>query len=501
MKREIRQFHRRYNYISTAISRLKCEHSLAHSLRIEPPTKAKKTKQLEWNDELKHSNLIWVNGKLSPLESWSAEERLELLYQTAPAPRVKNQSKLQIQQRQYRLKIKKAISSETKKGNLQAAEFLQRILDKEGHVSYSLIDKFACLKMQRKQQRIKMLKTYLNAHNQLHQTAPTNSVYLQEGIFKIPHQWQVGTDVVSAEEYVEFARQFLAYHFPDYEIKAIICHDDERNKEQDTGCHVHYFLSGLNQQTKSFDLHKRQVQVVNNYVERTYSVREFFSCSGVLNREESQDYGRLFQRMVRDYANDYLYNPKGLQIEFAPETVRRSEQRKRMDREAKLPKQEREYNYYNHQLKQLRELSSEQDRQLAWLEATRETRLHILNDLSSQVDDVKGELEQLKHDEQILADKVASLKNQHDRYQKQVEKIDSVYISHIASICKLIFVRIRAREQNLHNAALDYLNKVKLNLARASPSETLFVSMLARDLDDKDLEVTALDSINNNQIV
>ncbi|MFA0026724.1 hypothetical protein AB4369_27910, partial [Vibrio sp. 10N.261.49.A5] len=93
--------------------------------------KAKPTKKLEWNEALSANNLVWCNDRLSQLDTWSEETRTELLYRIAPVPRIYNQKKLQTQHRQYRLKMKKAISSETQKGNLEAVEFLQTVLDTE----------------------------------------------------------------------------------------------------------------------------------------------------------------------------------------------------------------------------------------------------------------------------------------------------------------------------------------------------------------------------------
>ncbi|MEZ8775752.1 hypothetical protein [Vibrio sp. 10N.247.310.17] len=264
--KEIRFFHRRFNFTSKPADRVKCEHSLAHSLRIAPPIAANKTKKLEWNEELADSNLIWLGSNILPLNSVSEEERLELLYQFAPQPKIRNQSKLQTQQRQYRLKIKKAIESETSKGNVDAAKFLQDVLNTKGHVSYSRIEQFKKLPMQRKGQRIKMLETYLNAYNQLQQRPAANHVFLQEGIFKVPHRWDVGTDVISVEEYMLFTQKFLDDHFPDYPIRAIIAHDDERSIEVTTGAHTHYFISGQNSQTGKYDLRKTQIRVVNEYI-------------------------------------------------------------------------------------------------------------------------------------------------------------------------------------------------------------------------------------------
>lgn len=65
--KEIRFFYRRFNFTSKPGDRVKCEHSLAHSLRIAPPTAANKAKKLEWNEELADSNLIWLGSNILPL--------------------------------------------------------------------------------------------------------------------------------------------------------------------------------------------------------------------------------------------------------------------------------------------------------------------------------------------------------------------------------------------------------------------------------------------------
>lgn len=309
--KEIRLFHRRFNFSSKPADRLKCEHSLAHSLRIRPPTAVKHTKKLEWNHELLEENLIWINGQQSSLLTWSEEERLELLYQIAPLPKKLNQTKLQTQLRQYRKKMKGAVESEQNKGNKVAADFLQAVINTDKFIPYSRIDAFTKLSMQRKKQRIKMLETYLNAHNQLHQKPPANNLYVQEGILKVPHQWGVGTDVISLPEYIDFTRQFLEQHFPDYEIKAIVGHDDERSTEANTGAHTHYFLSGKNRVTGEFDLRKQQIAVVNEYIKRTEPSTSLLPSDGKLTRKLSQKFGRYFQKMLFDYANQHLFLDKG----------------------------------------------------------------------------------------------------------------------------------------------------------------------------------------------
>ncbi|WCE28802.1 hypothetical protein [Vibrio sp. SCSIO 43137] len=462
MSRDIHYFHRRGNYTSQLDGRLRCEASLKHSLRItailpDSQAKAKSTKKLEWNEKLSDRNLIWCNGRLSQLDTWSEEARTELLHHIAPVPRIKNQKRLQTQHRQYKNKMKTAIASETKKGNREAAEFLQTVLDTDEHVSYSKIAKFEKLNMQRKRQRIKMLETYLNAHNQIQRRAPTNAVYLQEGIFKVPHQWQVGSDTVSLKEYIKLTCKFLTHYFPQYPIEAIIGHDDERSVEQDTGCHPHYFLSGRNSETGEYDLHKRQIQVVNEYIRKVYSVEGFFPQKSKLSREESQDFGRFFQKMVRDFANEHLFHAKGLNIVFAPETERQSERRKEMNREATLPKSERSYNYHTHQLELIQdkiELTEKKHASLLCEQVKIEKQLTQLTDDTTQA---QAKLSELQVERDSVKIEVSDLKAESSRLTTLTHHLTRELVPKLVDIFKKVLLSINARDKGVLKKQSEYL--------------------------------------------
>ncbi|HFQ5047333.1 TPA: hypothetical protein ACGUWG_004123 [Vibrio vulnificus] len=428
----------------------------------------KKTKKLEWNNDLSSNNLIWCNGKLSKLDSWSEEKRQEFLYQITPAPRIRNQKKLLTQQRQYRLKMNKAVQSETKKGNLEAANFLQAVLDTPGHVSYSRIDKFGKLTMQRKKQRIRMLETYLNAHNQVQNRAPTNAVYLQEGILKVPHQWEVSSDTLTLEEYIEFTRKFLTHYFPQYPIEAIIGHDDERSIEQDTGCHPHYYLSGRNRETGQYDLHKRQVQVVNEYIHQVYSVKNFFPKSGKLSREESQDFGRFFQKMVKDFANENLFHPKDLNVVFSPETERQSDRRKAMNREASLPKSERSYNYHTHQLELIQDKITLTEKKHSNLLNELEKAEQQLTKLIGDTAQAQAKLSHLQVERDIMEIEMSDLKVETSRLKGLTQELSQVLVPRLVDIFKKVLLAINASDKNMARKQAEYLESV-LNAALDLP--------------------------------
>ncbi|MCQ1059557.1 hypothetical protein LRP52_24825 [Photobacterium sp. ZSDE20] len=354
MLNRIRLFHRHFNYKSTPTGRKKCESSLQHSLRISPGHDS--VKQLEWNPALTNNNIIYYRGRVQALDELEQDERQEILFDIAPEPRLRDHKKLQTQQRQYRAKIKKTIASERKAGNIQASDFLSNILKQKERISYSQIDGFAQLSMTRPRQRRHMLEVYLNAHNQICTRPKTeNAIAVQEGIFKIPHQWGVGSDVISLHEYVEFTRQFLDFHYPNHAIEVIIGHDDERDESESTGLHTHYYLSGKNHQTGEYDLRKRQIEIVNEFLAKEDSAHEPFPASGKLSHRQSKAFGHHYQRMVQEYTNEHLLKPKGFVAEFADETEKASKQYQHMVAQAKLPKSAREFNFYNRQLAQCKQ--------------------------------------------------------------------------------------------------------------------------------------------------
>ncbi|HCG8091739.1 TPA: hypothetical protein NJ525_000423 [Vibrio parahaemolyticus] len=218
-------YHSRVNYTSRQDDRRACEASLRHSLRIThritegenfEPFETKTS--IQWLPELLLCNKIYVNGKTTRLDQWRHEEKWRLLYQVAPAPKLHMHKKLQSQRTSYKHKIKRAIASLLKAGNDEAAEFLNNILNTKGRCSYSKISRFKLLPMTYKVQRIKMLEKYLDAHNQLVSFPNANNLYVQEGIFKIPAQWDVSNKLITTEEYIHFTEFFLKHHFPEYPI-------------------------------------------------------------------------------------------------------------------------------------------------------------------------------------------------------------------------------------------------------------------------------------------
>lgn len=483
MMRAIRIFHRRFNYTSVPADRMKCEKSLRHSLRLITESIADSLKAFEWNSNLSNNNLIWYEGGISSLDNYSPQEKMEVLYDIAPEPEIRNKSKLQNQQRQYRLKIKKAIASEEKLGHSEAATLLQQVLDTKRFVDYETIEKLKLMPLNRPKQRIKMLYTYINAHNRLIYRVPSNkNLYVQEGIFKIPHKWQITSEIIELKTYIEFTRQFLTDHFPEYEIKAIFGHDDERLEEQNTGLHTHYFLSARKNLTNEYSLHKKQIEVVNKYLSDNGRSDEQLPEDGKMAYKQSRLFGHYFQQMFLDYTNKQLLNQRGLMAEFTDETEKKSDQYKKMNEQAKLPKADREFNFYNMQIEALNhkvaELQTDESRilerrdvlipLLQQAESDLKSADSVLKNQNGELKKLQRKQSELKDDIEMLGYRYISMERSMETKISELAKVEEELAQAESNLAEVNSRTLKLLEKAIENAFIVILAKAKNNRSVAA---------------------------------
>lgn len=469
--KEIRFFHRRFNMISNQKSRASSKKSLTHSLRIL--TEEHSTKKLEWSEELKHCNLIWRDGEIRPLHALSDDEKIQVRDHIAPKPSIPDHNKWSQRHRQYRLKMRKAIDSERKAGHEVVATFLEGILQKKDVVSLSDIKDFEGLTMKRKNQRVNMLRIYLDAHNRLTETPNKNLTFIQEGIFKVPSQWLLSNELISLQEYVLFTAKFLTDHFPQYPIKAILGHDDERGEDEKTGAHTHYYLSGQNSKTGKFDLLQAQRAVVNEYIVQKDLTYKKLPIKGKSSKEQNRFLGEIFQKMVFEYANTHLFKAKGLVAVLAPETERRSEQRKKMNREAKLPKIDREFNYHNRlqerQAEKINALNIEVNKKEEKLKAAND-QLKAANDQLDEADDIFLALEkdnnELREYKKILSEQVINLRAEKQTLLDVIRSFNDDVIGHLKNFCTNVFMALHTRDLGIQNKVKHFLNETMIHLLK-----------------------------------
>ncbi|ENM6043003.1 hypothetical protein ACWXOO_001340 [Vibrio parahaemolyticus] len=490
--RTIRLFHRHVNFSSTSKDRKKCEKSLKHSLRISPPSDS--VKQLEWNPELTSTNLLYRAGKLYRLNNQiSDDQRWKVLLNIAPKPKLKMHSKYQTQHRQYRKKLKDAAKAERKLGNELSAKCLERIVEEKGVIKRKHIQDIHQVGFSRYKQRIGAIRKYVIAHNKLCQYPPSaNSTFVQEGIFKIPHQWEVTSDDISLREYVLTTKRFLESHFPEHPIKAIVGHDDERSENEKTGLHTHYFLDGKNQKTGEYDLRKRQILVVNEYLAKKKREDELLPVNKDLTRAQSKAFGHYWQCLVQDFMNTHLLNPKNLHAEFSDETEKKTEQYQYMIRQGKLPKSQRDFSYHTRLIDKL-------NLEIQVLKNEREDESMQLNVISTTLEELSDnlkakalELEQLelkKHQfhqelqeaahryiylEECFEEKDAKLNHVEmllAEKEAQFADIDTRMKQQMKEIILDAYMLMQARHKKFPKAAREFAQKISDRLDGDIPSQ------------------------------
>jgi len=465
---------------------------------------------MQWREELADNNLIWLSDKYYKLNDFTEDEKETLLYEISPMPAIKNRRKNQENRRKYKGKIKKAIIAERRKGNAEAVIFLENIISftDDKFISYSKLEVFEKLEMTRKKQRLKMLETYLEAHNLLCEQPPhSNAVYVQEGLFKFPVRWGIDTSIVPVRAYIDVVKSFLEKHFSDYPIESIICHHDERELDEDIGAHSHYFLSGKSISTGLYDLHKTQIKVVNEFIKEKGEPLDQLPSDQKLNWQQSQVYGEYFQKMFYEHVNTQLLNPLGLKAEIADETERKSEERKRMNRESKLPKAMRSHNMATRSL-ELAEKRLETLQQQV-LEETEQLSA-IDNNISSQRDTLSLKVEQLK-EAKVLLDHFtlqATIKNEEvKQYEsrltnmgQKVQQMDGQLSNAIADICKKIYLSIATRNRGLDKQAATYIEEVLKSYANLEQSSLNDVCLAAANILNDELLISGMQTIDSSSL-
>jgi len=505
----IHAFYRRFNTSASAKDRAKSYQSLCHLLRII----IKDSKRIEWLDEFAGDNLLWQpSAGLIALKTLSPDQKLAIIEDvSAPTP-VKNKTKKQRVRRQYKAKIKKTILVEQAKGNDLAVSLLEIVLKtaNDKRVEEWILDVFKRLEMSRKDQRVKMLETYIEAHNSLKDCLPNaNNVFLQEGIFKIPHRWDITTDIVNTESYITVVKDFLTEHFPDYPIKLIAAHHDERMFEKessdfrDTGAHSHYILSGKNSKTDASDLNNAQIKVVNDYIKRVGPEAHYLPDDGKISWTQSIIFGHYFQRLFYDFFNQNLLEPKGLKADFAEETVETNEQNRRRDKQSKGPISQRDYNLNN----ALSEESAQRQQVLKEQNAKLLVEKNVLiNEIQAKNQELGDKNSQIKGKYRQIVDLTQNKKEVHEEIQElQAEMTDlravneslvQDYGQHLTTLIKDVYVRLNYSERGLNKQAHQYLLKIVERFNTHIPAELQqHCISAAQSVGDTELEALLLENV------
>ena len=269
---------------------------------------------------------------------------------------------------------------------------------------------------------------------------------------------------------MRFTEKFLKAHFPVYPILAIVGHDDERTPEQQTGHHPHYFLSGKNAETGEYDLHKRQIKVVNAFIQQNYPKDELLPADGKLTRKQSKVFGEYFQKMARDYANEHLFDPKELHVELSPEAERKSAKRKQMNREAKLAKWEREFNYQTYQLELTQQKIVKAKTQLEEFEDAGNTAQLQLMAHNADIVTKQNEITQLQDKQIALKLELSALHQEKNQLLTLTKELTTDVGNKLVTVFRELVLALNARDNNLKQKFTSYLLRISESALQLPPS-------------------------------
>ncbi|KPB55311.1 Uncharacterized protein ALO57_03865 [Pseudomonas coronafaciens pv. oryzae] len=358
-KKTITMLYRQINFKSGGHGPAKLMKSVAHSLRILPTkeNKIKWTKKQEWDENLTHKNLIYcpsLGHKLVKLDALTEEEKVKI--QKSLVEKIKLEQAVKDQKTdnletlsKYKAKINKWFSSITDQDD-PLKFYLSKILAETKHFDVEKeIDELSQFEFARKNQKTETVKKYFEFHNNVVENKSEisrNHVFIQEAFFKFPKRKDAGGDDlnISSSDFLLNIQSFYNNNFPDYPIKLIIFHGDEK------GDHPHIFVDAKNKRTGKYDLLVAQKKLVNDNIEK---IKEEYPNAKPLDflRDESDYFNKklqaqYFQTLFYQHSNKMLekYNVEAKKLEKTEENNARM---RLIEEDAKKPKIEREFSFYN----------------------------------------------------------------------------------------------------------------------------------------------------------
>lgn len=489
--KQVSMLYKRLNFNSSAESRFKMKASLKHSLRVVDEHNAiEKEANLQWDESRTDNNLVLINGKLKTFKNFSTDER-EKFIDDCFAPTQPNNKKALIKNYSaYKIKLENAIEKET---NGEAKAILQAVRNFPGDQEFDVsnfVAQLNAMNVVRKNQRITMIEKFADAHNSLLGSVDKKKTYIQEGLFKFPRPKNKEkaelTNELLPEDYIYHMRNFLSTNFADYDIKAIFAHLDEDKT------HSHYFLSGVNNKTGDLDLHKREVEVVNNYIATLKDIdveAELIPENKKLNHAERQRFGRYFQRFFYEFTNQHLLLAKGIEAVIANESERQSDIAIQRNIENNLPKNLRSHNFATLKVEQAeQELMAKKAKGNAIVKRVNEItaiKTEQLNDIKQQISVGKTEI---STNEQIII----QLKHQNSALSIELKETQSSLINLNEAVTSqkndILSINNELANKKTELKMTDALIKERIDDANA------YITSINAQLNDKHAELHNIDS-------
>lgn len=359
-KKAVTMIYKHLNFKNDRLGKAKLFKSVAHSLRIAPndTNEILSTKILEWDEEKSDQNLVWFPGagkQAIRLDSLTDEQKKTIqesfIHKVDAEQKSKNEKTDAIDAlSKYKAKVNKFHNSITDDSD-SLKIFLAKILEeKEAFDVDEEISQLSSFDFTRKNQKTETIRKFLNLHNEVIENKADiarNKVFIQEAFFKIPAHNKVD---MKADEMLNVLSSFYASNFPDYPVKLIVFHGDE------IGNHPHIFVEAKNKRTNKYDLLNAQKQFVNDNIDKVKAEYPDAEKLDFSNRSYSTKklQAQYFQTLFYQHTNKMLLK-YDVEAKKSDKTKEHQERMRKIEEDAKKPKIERQFSFYNAQLNDLQE--------------------------------------------------------------------------------------------------------------------------------------------------
>ncbi|HFX0486582.1 TPA: hypothetical protein ACIDXN_003664 [Pseudomonas aeruginosa] len=333
------------------------ESSLRHSLRLDQ----NEYDEFEIDEKLSYLNKVFFNGKTEQLTPENASVILEKMIEDFNREVEETQStKANEKERNLFRQTKKKLKDFSNEIDIdEVSTYINQIMENEKQYDREEYNRILTRNNQKRiNQKLDLLQSFTELNEKLsgNEKVKRHTNRIKEAILVIPATNEIGDPI----GYGDFVRNtiidYYTKNFPEFEIKFVVSHLDE------TTPHAHLFLDLKNKFTNKYDFSKKEIEFVERFVNDNKLLnlpkKPIFEDYKIPRRtEKRQKY--LYDKDFKSWTASVLqtsffqhFNESALKYEkpiYAKKLEKNKEYNERnklIEEEAKKPKAERKFNFY-----------------------------------------------------------------------------------------------------------------------------------------------------------
>lgn len=333
------------------------ESSLRHSLRL----KQNEYDEFEIDEKLSYLNRIFFNGKTEQLTPENASTILEKMLEdfNRDVEETKSTKSNEKERNLYRQTKKKLKDYSNEIDIEEISKYIDDVMEVKKEFNREEYNRILTRNNQKRiNQKLDLLESFTELNDKLsgNEKVKKHTNRIKETILVIPSTNEIGDPI----GYGDFVRNtiidFYNKNFPEFEIKFAVSHLDE------TTPHAHLFLDLKNKFTNKYDYNNKEIELIERFIKDNTLLNlprkpELEDYKIPNRKEKRQKY--LFDKDLKSWKSSILqsfffqhFNECALKYQkpvFAQKLPKTDESRKRnklIEEDAKKPKGERSYNYY-----------------------------------------------------------------------------------------------------------------------------------------------------------